>query len=65
MKVFTYVLLVVALGLIIFNITQIDFSNLMSSDSVIAMIGVVAALCAVLILLIFRMSKTIQDKLKD
>ncbi|HTO35875.1 MAG: hypothetical protein RBR78_08995 [Flavobacteriaceae bacterium] len=65
MKTFTYILLIIALALIVFNVTQIDFSDLTSSDSIIAIIGIVAALCAVLILLIFRMSKSIQDKLKD
>jgi hypothetical protein len=31
----------------------------------IALIGIVAAFCAIIILLIFRMSKSIEDKLKD
>lgn len=65
MKIFTNVLLIFAVGLIVFNITQLNFSDVFSPDSVIALIGIVAAICAILILLIFRMSKTIQDKLKD
>lgn len=65
MKIFTYIIIALALGLVIFNVTQLDFSNLFSHDSMIALIGIVAALCAILILLIFRMSKSIEDQLKD
>ncbi|HQV36207.1 MAG TPA: hypothetical protein P5335_01935 [Flavobacterium sp.] len=65
MKLFTSILLVLAFGLIIFNLTQLDYGNLFAQESMIALIGIVAAFCAILILLIFRMSKTIEDKLKD
>lgn len=65
MKLFTSILLVLAFGLIIFNLTQLDYANLFAQESMIALIGIVAAFCAILILLIFRMSKTIEDKLKD
>lgn len=62
MKIFTYVLITLALGLIVFNITQLDFSNLFEGDSVIALISIAASLCAVCILLIFRSSKLIVEK---
>ncbi|MDD2986029.1 hypothetical protein [Flavobacterium sp.] len=65
MKIFTTILFVLAVALIVFNITQLDYSNLLEQDSVIALIGIVASFCAILILLIFRMSKSIEDKLKD
>jgi len=65
MKIFTYILIFLALGLIVFNIFHLDFSNLFNSESLIALIGIVASLCAILILLIFRMSKSIEEKLKD
>ena len=65
MKLSTSILLVLAFGLIIFNLTQLDYGNLFAQESMIALIGIVAAFCAILILLIFRMSKTIEDKLKD
>ncbi|HNP32067.1 MAG TPA: hypothetical protein PKN96_02105 [Flavobacterium sp.] len=64
MKVFTTILMVIALGLIIFNLTQIDFNKPFEGDSIAALIGVVASFCAVCILLIFRMSKKIQTNLK-
>jgi hypothetical protein len=65
MKIFTSILIVLALVLIIFNITLLDFEKPFEGNSMIAMIGIVAAFCAVFILLIFKMSKKIEDKLKN
>jgi hypothetical protein len=44
---------------------MLDFSNLFEGDSLVALIGIAAAMCAMLILLIFRMSKKIEEKLKN
>lgn len=65
MKIFTTVLVVIALALIIFNVTLLDFDHLFEGNSVVALIGIAAAFCAVCILLIFRMSKMIIEKTKD
>lgn len=65
MKIFTSVLVFLALALIIFNVTLLDFANPFQGDSVVAFIGIVASFCAVLILLIFRMSKKIEEKMND
>lgn len=65
MKIFTTILIVLAVALIIFNITLLDFEKPFEGNSMIAMIGIVAAFCAVFILLIFKMSKKIEDKLKN
>ena len=65
MKIFTSILILIAFALIIFNITMIDFSKPFEGDSLVAIIGVVASLCAVFILLIFKMSKKIEEKLKN
>lgn len=62
MKVFTSILLVLALVLIIFNITLLDFQHLLEGDSAIALIGIGASICAILILLIFRISKKIAER---
>lgn len=51
-----------ALGLVIFNITQLDFSNLTEGNSVVALIGIVASLCAICILQILRNSMSIAEK---
>ncbi|HEY4628780.1 MULTISPECIES: hypothetical protein [Flavobacterium] len=63
MKIFTNILVFLALALIIFNVTLLDFSHPFQGNSLYAIIGVAASLCAVLILLIFRMSKKIEEKM--
>lgn len=65
MKIFTSILVFLALALIIFNITLLDFNKPFEGDSMIAFIGIAASFCAVLILLIFRMSKIIEEKTKN
>jgi uncharacterized membrane protein len=65
MKIFTYILIFLAIGLIIFNITLLDFNHLTEGNSMVALIGIVASICAVLILLIFKMSKSIVDKMQN
>ena len=65
MKIFIYTLVVLAIALIIFNITLLDFSNLFEGDSMVALIGIAASFCAVFILLIFRLSKMVEEKLND
>ena len=64
MKIFTNILLFIAIALIIVNVFLLDFNKPFEGDSMIAIIGIVACFCAVLILLIFRMSKKIENKLK-
>lgn len=65
MKIFTSILVVIAIALIIFNITLLDFNNLFDGDSLVGLIGIVASFCAVCILLIFRMSRLIEEKSKN
>jgi uncharacterized membrane protein len=65
MKIFTNLLVVLAIGLIIFNISLLDFKNPFEGNSMIAFIGIAASFCAILILLIFRMSKSIEEKMND
>lgn len=65
MKIFTSILIFLALALIIFNITLLDFDNLFAGDSLVGLIGIAASFCAVFILLIFRMSKMIEEKTKN
>ncbi|AWA29076.1 hypothetical protein HYN48_02665 [Flavobacterium magnum] len=65
MKIFTTILIFFALALIVFNITQLNFKNLLVGDSLVALIGIVASFCAVFILIIFRMSKAIEHKTKN
>ena len=65
MKIFTNILVVLALGLIVFNISLLDFKHPLEGNSMIAFIGIAASICAVLILLIFRLSKSIEEKMND
>lgn len=65
MKLFTTILILVAAGLIIFNVTLLDFQKPFEGNSAVALIGILAAFCAVFILLIFKMSKKIEEKLKN
>ncbi len=65
MKIFTFILVFLALALIVFNITLLDFNNLFEGESMIALIGIAASLCAVFILIIFRMSKMVEEKMND
>lgn len=65
MKIFTSILVIIALALIIFNITLLDFDHLFEGNSMVALIGIAASFCAIFILLIFRMSKMIEEKTKN
>jgi hypothetical protein len=65
MKIFTTILMVIAFGLIIFNVTLINLDKPFEGNSMAALIGIAASFCAICILLIFRMSKKIEEKLKN
>lgn len=65
MKIFIYTLIAIAIGLIIFNVTLLDFNNLFEGDSLIALIGIIASLCAVCILIIFKKAKQIEEKTRN
>ncbi|NND88649.1 MAG: hypothetical protein HKM28_05330 [Flavobacteriaceae bacterium] len=62
MKLFIYILIALAAGLLIFNITQLDFDNLLEGDSTIAAICVMASACTILLLLILLVSKKIDKR---
>ncbi|TMU54897.1 hypothetical protein [Flagellimonas algicola] len=64
-RAFVVVLVLLALGLIAFNVTLVDFNDPLQGDSTIALIGIVASLCALVLILIFALSKKIDKKLKE
>ncbi|MAP55850.1 MULTISPECIES: hypothetical protein [Altibacter] len=64
MKIFSYILIAIAIGLIIFNLTKIDYSAPFEGDSSVAVISVLAAACAILLILILRTSQRIAKKKK-
>ena len=65
MKIFSYVVIVVALALIIFNFTKVDFNNPFEGNSTVALIGIVCGFCAIFLIMLFRLSKMVEDKTKD
>lgn len=63
MKIVSIILSIIAIGLIIFNITNIDFNTPFQGESTIALIEILAAVIALLILAIFTVSKRIEKKI--
>lgn len=64
MKLFTIILSIIAIGLIIYNATKVNFNALFEGESVVALITIFASLCAILLLQILRISKKIEQKSK-
>ncbi|PHR13888.1 MULTISPECIES: hypothetical protein [Aequorivita] len=64
MKIFISILIALATGLVIFNATKLDFDNLFEGDSAVATISILAGLCAILMLSILLVSKTIASRTK-
>ncbi|RIA10925.1 hypothetical protein OE09_2805 [Flavobacteriaceae bacterium MAR_2010_72] len=64
MKIFTLVFTLVAVALIIFNATKIDFDSPFEGQSIVALITIFALLCAIVLLQLLRLSKRVQQKLK-
>lgn len=64
MKIVYILLIIIAIALIGFNITRIDLENPLEGNSTVALIGVVAGLCAIVLIAIFKISKSIEEKTK-
>ena len=64
MKILTIIITVLALGLIGFNATQLNFDALFDGKSMVAVITILAALCAILMMAILWVSKRIETKVK-
>lgn len=62
MKIFIYILIAFAIGLLIFNLTQVDFAAPFEGTSKIALISVLACACAVILLIILQISRKIAGK---
>jgi len=57
--------MVLGLALIAYNVTLVDFKDPFQGNSIIALIGIVASLCALALLLIYSTSKKIQKKMEE
>lgn len=64
-KTLNIILIVLAMALMAYNVTMVDFQNPLEGDSTVALIGILAPLCAIALLLIFRTSKKIQQKIGE
>ena len=64
MKIATIIISVIALGLAIFNCTKVNLEAPFEGESLVALITILASLCAVLLMLILRVSKRIEEKVK-
>lgn len=60
MKIATIILTVIAVALIAFNATKLNFDNLLNGESFTAVLTIISALCAILLLQILRISKKIE-----
>ncbi|GAA4269029.1 hypothetical protein [Hyunsoonleella aestuarii] len=64
MKYFAIVIIVIAFGLGVFNITKIDTQAPFEGESIVALITLLASLCAIVLMLILLVSKRIEEKVK-
>jgi uncharacterized integral membrane protein len=60
MKILTIILSVIAVALIIFNATKLNFDALFSGESYTAILTIIAAFCAIILLQVLRISKKIE-----
>jgi hypothetical protein len=63
MKKVILVLGVLAIALVVFNLFHIDFSDPFQGDSYVALVGVTAGLCAVVLLALLWVAKKIQERI--
>ncbi len=62
MKIFIYILMMLALVVIVYNLTLLDYSNLFSEANSLALIGILSAACVLVLLSILLTSKAIAKK---
>ncbi len=60
MKAFTTVLSIIAIALIAFNATKLNFDALLKGESFTAVITIIVGLCAIILFQILRISKKIE-----
>lgn len=65
MKYFIYTLLILAFGLLTFNLFQLDFSELMGEQNGGALVGILASACVIILMLILMSSRAIQKKTEE
>ena len=64
MKIFTYIIIALSLITIVFNATKINFEKPFEGESTIAIIGIVASFCAILIVTLYTIAKKVVEQTK-
>lgn len=64
-RILLVVLLLLAFALIGYNTTVLDFERPFEGESFIAIICIIASLCAIVLLLIFNTARKIQKKIDE
>ncbi|HLV71079.1 MAG TPA: hypothetical protein VKY34_10240 [Xanthomarina sp.] len=64
MKIFKMLLSLIAIGLIIYNFTKVNFNAPFEDDSIVAFITILASMCALILLQILRVSQKIDKQYK-
>lgn len=62
MKIFVYILMLLAVLVLGYNFTLLNFDNLLEKNSGIALIGILCAACVIVLLAILLTSKAIAKK---
>lgn len=65
MRILTYLLSLLAIVIVGFNLTQINFSDPFENESYTAIITAIAGGCAILLLTILRVVKKIDQTVKE
>lgn len=65
MRIFIYILIALSAVVIAYNVSVLNFNDILSEDSAMALIGIVCAACVIVLLSILLTSKAIDHKVKD
>lgn len=65
MKYISIILIVIASALLVFNASQVDLEAPFKGNSIVALITVLASLCAITLMFILLTSMRIEKKLKS
>lgn len=65
MKIASTIVIILAAIMAIFNFTKIDFSAPFEGDNITALITILASSCAIVLMLILKVSRRIEQKVKQ
>lgn len=65
MKIVSYIVISIALITIGFNIYTLNLSQPFEGNNKVAVIGIISAVCAIVLMLLFLTSRKIAEKLKQ